>query len=132
VRDVIDWRGQRRNFLHRVNEVEKLPPLLILWGDRDALIPIDQGKAFAGMLDGAVFETFEGCGHYLHNERPGPFARAVREFLDDESARATALRVPPAGRHAASLRGTYAHSSGDVAVRRSTISQHQGANLARR
>jgi pimeloyl-ACP methyl ester carboxylesterase len=95
VRDVIDWRGQRRNFMHRVSEVEKLPPLLILWGDRDVLIPIGQGKAFAAMLDGAFFTTFEGCGHYLHNERPEAFAQAVREFLDDESARATVLRVPP-------------------------------------
>ena len=26
VRDVIDWRGQRRNFFHRVHEVERFPP----------------------------------------------------------------------------------------------------------
>src|SRR6185436_8771065 len=32
VRDVVDWRGQRRNFFHRVNELKKLPPVLILWG----------------------------------------------------------------------------------------------------
>jgi len=117
VRDVIDWRGQRRNFMHRVSEVEKLPPLLILWGDRDALIPIDQGKAFAAMLDGAVFETFEGCGHYLHNERPAAFAQAVRAFLDDENARSTELHLPPASRKAMSLRDSRANPIRDDCFR---------------
>jgi pimeloyl-ACP methyl ester carboxylesterase len=83
VRDVIDWRGQRRHFLHRVGEVKKVPAVLVLWGDRDPLIPIEQGLAFADRLKGALFKTFEGCGHYLHNERPVAFAHTVREFLDD-------------------------------------------------
>jgi pimeloyl-ACP methyl ester carboxylesterase len=94
VRDVINWRGQRRNFLQRVTEVAKLPPVLILWGGRDALIPIEQGRAFAAMLEGAVFKTFEGCGHYLHNEQPEAFVKAVREFLDDPTVPATELRRP--------------------------------------
>ena len=83
VRDVIDWRGQRRNFFHRANELKKVPPVLVLWGDRDALISIEQGRAFAVLLKGSVFRTFEGCGHYLHNEQPEAFASVVREFLDD-------------------------------------------------
>jgi hypothetical protein len=72
----------------------------LLWGDRDAVIPIEQGRAFAALLEGAVFRTFEGCGHYLHNERPEEFVRAVREFLDDPAAQATRLIRPvtaPAG-----------------------------------
>jgi pimeloyl-ACP methyl ester carboxylesterase len=88
VRDVIDWRGQRRNFLHRVHEVKTLPPVLVLWGDRDTLIPIEQGRAFAELVKGSVFETFAGCGHYLQNERPEAFAHTVRMFLDDPA-------VPP-------------------------------------
>ena len=96
VRDVINWRGQRRNFLQRVNEVQKLPPLLVLWGDRDALIPIEQGRAFAAMLEGAVFRTFEDAGHYLHNEHPERFVRSVRAFLDDPNVRATELARPVA------------------------------------
>ena len=94
VRDVIDWRGQRRSFLQRANEVEKLPPVLLLWGDQDALIPVEQGRAFASVVDGARFTTFEGCGHFLHNERPDAFAHAVREFLDDPRARTPRLVRP--------------------------------------
>ncbi|HMJ56056.1 MAG TPA: alpha/beta hydrolase [Polyangiaceae bacterium] len=98
VRDVIDWRGQRRDFRHRVDEVKKLPPILLLWGDRDALIPIEQGLAFAAFVKGAVFRTFEGCGHYLHNEQPEAFAQMVREFLDDRAV-PTELARPQAIAH---------------------------------
>jgi pimeloyl-ACP methyl ester carboxylesterase len=94
VRDVVDWRGQRKNFLQRVNEVEKLPAVLLVWGDRDPIIPIEQGRAFAALLEGAVFTTFHGSGHYLHNERPEAFVRVVREFLDDPAVPATKLRGP--------------------------------------
>jgi pimeloyl-ACP methyl ester carboxylesterase len=94
VRDVIDWRGQRRHFLHRVGEVKKLPPLLVLWGSRDPLIPIEHGRAFADLMTGATFKEFAGCGHYLHNEQPEAFARTVREFLDDPSL-PDELSLPP-------------------------------------
>ena len=100
VRDVVDWRGQRRNFLHRMAEVKKIPAVLVLWGDRDDLIPIDQGLAFADLLKGTVFRNFEGCGHYLHNEQPHVFARMVLDFLDDpavpaELARPSTTPEPP-------------------------------------
>jgi len=94
VRDVVDWRGQRRNFLQRVHEIEMLPAVLVLWGDRDPIIPVAQGKAFADLLDGAIFRVFEGCDHYLHNERPAAFARIVRQFLDDPTVRKTQLKQP--------------------------------------
>jgi pimeloyl-ACP methyl ester carboxylesterase len=98
VRDVIDWRGQRRNFLHRVNEVEKVPSILVLWGDADALIPIEQGRAFA-LLTGAQFMSFEGAGHYLHNERPADFVRAVRAYLDDPTVPMELARPMTEGAH---------------------------------
>ena len=101
VRDVVDWRGQRRHFLHRAHEIETLPPVLVLWGDRDPIIPIAQGRAFAALLDGTVFQVFEGCGHYLHNERPAVFASVVRNFLDDPAVRATKLKQPSDPRRAA-------------------------------
>jgi pimeloyl-ACP methyl ester carboxylesterase len=82
VRDVIDWRGQRRGFFERVHELRELPPIAAFWGDRDKVIPIAHGRSLAESLDGVVFVTFGGCGHYLHREQPDAFARALREFLD--------------------------------------------------
>jgi pimeloyl-ACP methyl ester carboxylesterase len=94
VRDVVDWRGQRRNFFQYVNEVDKLPAILLLWGDRDALIPIEQGRAFATRLEGTVFRSFQGSGHFLHNEQPEAFVRVVRDFLDDPTVPAAQLKRP--------------------------------------
>jgi pimeloyl-ACP methyl ester carboxylesterase len=92
VRDVVDWRGQRRNFLERVHELRTIPPILVLWGDRDPIIPVEQGRAFAASFEGAAFEAFEGCGHYPHNQRPAQVAHVVREFLADPALTATRLK----------------------------------------
>lgn len=86
VRDVVDWRGQRRNFRDRAKEIDKLPAILVLWGNRDEVIPIEQGRAFADSLPGATFIAFAGAGHYLHNQHPEAFVRAVRQFLDAPAA----------------------------------------------
>jgi pimeloyl-ACP methyl ester carboxylesterase len=93
VRDVIDWRGQRRTFFQRAHEVTQFPPVAVFWGDRDAIIPIAHAKAFAASLEGVIFKHFDGCGHYLHQERPEAFVTAVRDFLDDPSATAVRLRA---------------------------------------
>jgi pimeloyl-ACP methyl ester carboxylesterase len=68
--------------------------VLVLWGDRDTLIPIDQGREFTAVLEGAVFKVFEGCGHYLHNEQPEACVQVVREFLDDPTVASVQLRSP--------------------------------------
>ena len=92
VRDVIDLCGQRRTFFQRAHQIAELPPIAVCWGDRDAIIPAAQGRAFAESVEGVVLRQFEGCGHYLHNEQPGAFARIVREFLDDPAVPAARVR----------------------------------------
>jgi pimeloyl-ACP methyl ester carboxylesterase len=94
VRDVINWRGQLKHFGQRAGEIEKLPPMLVIWGDRDGLIPFEQGRAFAESLEGASFRAFPGSGHYLHNEQPEEFVRVVRAFLDDPTVLATRYNRP--------------------------------------
>lgn len=93
VRDIIDWRGQRRGFSERVHEVGALPPIAVFWGDRDKIIPIAHGRTLVESLEGVMFVTFEGCGHYLHREQPDAFARALREFLDAPRAPAAKVRT---------------------------------------
>jgi pimeloyl-ACP methyl ester carboxylesterase len=91
--DVIDWRGQRRSFLQRAHEATRLPPVAVFWGDRDAIIPIAHAKAFEASVEGVVLQQFDGCGHYLHQERPEAFVTAMRDFLDDPSAIAVRLKT---------------------------------------
>jgi pimeloyl-ACP methyl ester carboxylesterase len=82
VRDVVDWRGQRRTFFQRANELADLPPIAVFWGSRDKMIPAAHGKAFAESVSGVALTLFEDCGHYPHYERPADFARALQAFLD--------------------------------------------------
>jgi pimeloyl-ACP methyl ester carboxylesterase len=100
VRDVIDYRGQRRTFFQGAHELAELPPIAVCWGDRDRVIPAAHGRAFAELVEGVVLEEFEGCGHYLHKEQPGAFARTVRGFLDDPAVGRARIRgrvaLPPA------------------------------------
>ena len=93
VRDVINLRGQRRNFMSRVNEVRaSCGPLAM---GRSRRTHSDRARpAFARLAEGAVFKTFVGCGHYLHNERPAAFAAVLGEFIDAAALPAARLLTP--------------------------------------
>ncbi|MET0285123.1 MAG: alpha/beta fold hydrolase [Polyangiales bacterium] len=82
VADVIDWRGQRRHFLDRAKEIRVLPPVALLWGTKDRVIPYAQAQSASKMLAGAELIAFEGCGHFPHHQKPFEFTRAVLSFLD--------------------------------------------------
>lgn len=92
VRDVIDFRGQRRLFLHRAHEVAAFPPMAVLWGERDTLIPVAHGRAFCERMQGVTFQSFPDCGHYVHRDDPAGFVAAVRGFLEDADAKPARLR----------------------------------------
>jgi len=89
VRDVIDWRGQKRFFLDRAREVDDLPAIALFWGEKDRIIPIGQGEELCAILENCKLVRFPGAGHFLHWERPRELARALLVFLD-------ALEIPRA------------------------------------
>ena len=95
VRDVINFQGQTRQFLQRAHEVRAFPPIAVLWGEQDSLIPIAHGRRFVLHMRGAVFRSFAGCGHYLHRDRPDEFVRVVRVFLDSPTAAQVTLEPRP-------------------------------------
>jgi pimeloyl-ACP methyl ester carboxylesterase len=92
VRDLIDWRGQRRGFVQRAHEVGALPPIAVLWGECDRVIPAKHAAALTKLVDGVEVTLLNGCGHYLHHEEPELFARVVREFLDAPNVPAARFR----------------------------------------
>jgi pimeloyl-ACP methyl ester carboxylesterase len=92
VRDIIDWRGQRRSFFARADELSALPPMAVFWGDRDAVIPFSHAEALANAVDGVRLTRFAACGHYPHHEKPDDFVNGLRDFLDGPGVRAARLR----------------------------------------
>jgi pimeloyl-ACP methyl ester carboxylesterase len=82
VRGLMDWRGQRHSFFRHAHEIADLPPIAVLWGDRDSVLPIAHGRALARGMDGVKLTVLSGCGHYLHHDDPQSFLDAVHDALD--------------------------------------------------
>jgi pimeloyl-ACP methyl ester carboxylesterase len=61
-------------------------PTLVLWGDRDVLVPPEQGERLAELLPHASLELIEGCGHNPAIERPEQVVCRVEAHCRPESA----------------------------------------------
>jgi pimeloyl-ACP methyl ester carboxylesterase len=57
-------------------------PTLVLWGDKDALIPVSDAPRFAADIPGARLRIYEGLGHVPMEEDGARTVADVREFLD--------------------------------------------------
>jgi pimeloyl-ACP methyl ester carboxylesterase len=56
-------------------------PTLIVWGDRDRILPVKQLEAACRFLPNARFHLFEGVGHMPQIEVADEFAALTLEFL---------------------------------------------------
>ena len=56
-------------------------PTLLLWGDRDPLLPPDHAKEFLAALRDARLELVPGAAHVPMLERPDEVSRSILEFL---------------------------------------------------
>jgi pimeloyl-ACP methyl ester carboxylesterase len=79
-RGVLGPKGQRVGATDRLHLAGKLP-VLIVWGDRDPLLPIGHGKRAHAMIPGSRFEVFEGSGHWPHIDHPERLADLVRDLV---------------------------------------------------
>ena len=79
-RSVIDPRGQRVDARDRLHLTAHLP-LLVVWGHRDAVIPVRHGEALAASVAGARLEVFEQSGHFPHLTEPHRLARLLGEWV---------------------------------------------------
>jgi pimeloyl-ACP methyl ester carboxylesterase len=82
LRSGVDWRGQVITMLDRAYLVEGMPTL-VLWGGRDAIIPVAHAYLAAEAMPGSRLEIFEEAGHFPHHSDPERFVRVVRAFLED-------------------------------------------------
>ncbi|MDW8068073.1 MAG: alpha/beta hydrolase [Anaerolineae bacterium] len=56
-------------------------PVLIITGDDDRIVPLEQSIHLAKEIPGAQLVVIPECGHVPHEECPGPFLEAVEIFL---------------------------------------------------
>ncbi|MGQ0632642.1 MAG: alpha/beta fold hydrolase [Sporichthyaceae bacterium] len=71
-----DWRG---TLLSAAREHPR--PMLIIWGDRDRILPLSQFDAAREAFPHARRRLFQNTGHMPQIERPDEFAALVREFV---------------------------------------------------
>ena len=81
LRSVVDFRGQVVSASDRLH-LSTVRPTLIVWGDRDPMIPVAHARSAHAAIPGSRLEIFEGAGHFPHAEYPERFAEVVTEFID--------------------------------------------------
>jgi pimeloyl-ACP methyl ester carboxylesterase len=78
LRSVVDYRGQSVSALNRLALRADLPTLAI-WGEQDAIIPVDHAYSALEARPNCRVEVLPGVGHFAHVEAP----MEVVDLLDD-------------------------------------------------
>ncbi len=81
IRGVIEPGGQVVSALDRLYLAAHIPTLIV-WGDRDDIIPVRHAYAAHEAIPGSRLVIIEGVGHFPHAEAPDRFVSVLAEFLD--------------------------------------------------
>ncbi|HTE59182.1 MAG TPA: alpha/beta fold hydrolase [Solirubrobacteraceae bacterium] len=81
LRAVIDSGGQRVSGHDRLYLAANLPTLLV-WGERDPIIPVAHAHAAHAAMPGSRLELFEDSGHFPHMDDTVRFVAVMRDFLE--------------------------------------------------
>ena len=80
LRSVVGLRGQRVAAVDRLYLADEVP-MLIVWGDRDRIIPVGHGEDAHRAIPNSRLEIFEGAGHLPQVEDPARFTAVLERFL---------------------------------------------------
>lgn len=80
VRSVIDPTGQRVSAADRLYLTADIPSMII-WGDRDRIIPVAHADLAHELMPGSRLEIFPGAGHFPFNDDPDRFISLVEDFI---------------------------------------------------
>ena len=80
LRAVIDPGGQRVSGHDRLYLAAGLPTLLV-WGERDPVIPVEHARAAHAAMPGSRLELFPDAGHFPHMDDSARFAAVLAAFV---------------------------------------------------
>jgi pimeloyl-ACP methyl ester carboxylesterase len=78
---VVDMNGQRPSALNRLYLLHGVPTMIV-WGERDPIIPVAHARAAHEAIPGSVLHVFARVGHFPQLDDPERFAAVVRVFVD--------------------------------------------------
>jgi pimeloyl-ACP methyl ester carboxylesterase len=85
IRGVIEPGGQIVSALDRLYLAANLPTLVV-WGDRDDIIPVTHATVAHDAIAGSRLEILDGVGHFPHVEAPDRFLCVLTDFLASTTA----------------------------------------------
>ena len=85
VRGVIAPRGQSVSANDRLYLLENIPTLIV-WGERDGIIPVSHAHAAHEAIPQSRLEIIPGAGHFPHVEEPALVASLLMDFLTTTDA----------------------------------------------
>jgi pimeloyl-ACP methyl ester carboxylesterase len=75
------WGTDTPDFVSRISEIQQ--PALILTGDSDAVVPVEDSQRLDNELPNSELVILPSCGHVPQEECPEAFESAVDEWLDE-------------------------------------------------
>jgi len=81
-RSILDAGGQRVSARDRLYLAEGMPTLIV-WGERDPMIPVAHGLAAHEQIPHSRLELFPDAGHYPFEEDPERFVDVLERFIRD-------------------------------------------------
>lgn len=85
VRSVISTKGQSVSALDKLSMVNG-NRVLIVWGDKDPMIPCSHGENAHQLLPGSSLEIFVGAGHEPHSFDPVRFTEVLARHVAHQNA----------------------------------------------
>jgi pimeloyl-ACP methyl ester carboxylesterase len=80
LRTIIDARGQRVDASDRLYLAQAIP-FLVVWGERDPIIPVAHAHKAHELVPGSRLEIFPDAGHFPHLDDPLRFVRLLDDFI---------------------------------------------------
>jgi pimeloyl-ACP methyl ester carboxylesterase len=81
LRTIVDPGGQRVNASDRLYLAQNVP-FMIVWGERDPIIPVQHSRAAHELVPTSRLEVFEDAGHFPHVDDPQRFLDVLLDFVD--------------------------------------------------
>jgi len=82
LRGIIDPGGQRVSATDRLYLAAEMPSLIV-WGERDPVIPFRHGLRANEAMPGSRLVSFPKAGHFPHRDNPRRFTRALLDFMEE-------------------------------------------------
>ena len=81
LRGIVDPGGQRVSARDRLYLAETVPTMLV-WGDRDPIIPVNHAYSTHKQIPHSRLEVIEDAGHFPYRDEPIRFAKTLGDFVD--------------------------------------------------